>query len=208
MRSKATAAAVLVVLGLCSVAAAALQPRITGIAPERPVVSAKPQTITITGEDFRAGLTLQVTTPGGQARQLLGADIVAQKTQSFQVAFTFEEPGTYSFVVTNTDGNKSEPFPIQARRPEVQPIIDQVNPAEPMKGTQPQSVTIAGRNFSPNMRLSVTDPTGKVVVITSFDKADATTLVARVLYEHSGIYGLMVTNAAGDSSNSVTVTVR
>ena len=42
----------------------------------------------------------------------------------------------------------------------LQPIIDQVNPAEPMKGTQPQSVTIAGRNFSPNMRLSVTDPTG------------------------------------------------
>ena len=69
-------------------------------------------------------------------------------------------------------------------------------------------VTIAGRNFTPNMKLSVTDPTGKVVTITSFDKADTTTLVARILYEISGIYSIMVTNANGQSSNNVTVTVR
>ena len=209
MKSKFTAAAALLGMAVCVTAAAgALQPRITGVTPERPAIGAKPQTVTVSGEDFRAGLTLQVTTPGGPVRQLLGADIVAQRTNSFQVAFTFDEPGAYGFVVTNTDGNKSEPFSVQARRPETQPIIDQVNPADPMKGPQPQSVTIAGRNFTPNMRLSVTDPTGKVVVITSFDKSDATTLVARILYEHSGIYGLMVTNAAGESSNSVTVTIR
>ena len=208
MRCKLTAALAMFSLSACLAAAAAAQPRITAVAPAKPVVSTKPQTVTITGEDFRAGLTLQVTTPGGQARQLLGADIVAQRTTSFQVAFAFEEPGTYAFVVVNTDGNKSEPFQIQAMKAETQPIIDQINPAEPMKGPQPQSITIAGRNFTPNMKLSITDPTGKVVVITSFDKADATTLVARVLYEHSGIYGLMVTNAAGQSSNSVTVTVR
>ncbi len=208
MRFKLTAALAMYSLSVCFAAAAVAQPRITAVAPAKPVVSAKPQTVTITGEDFRAGLTLQVTTPGGQARQLLGADIVAQRTTSFQVAFAFEEPGTYALVVVNTDGNKSEPFQVQAMKADTQPIIDQVNPPEPMKGPQPQSVTIAGRNFTPNMKLSVTDPTGKVVVITSFDKADATTLVARILYEHSGIYGLMVTNAAGQSSNSVTVTVR
>ena len=208
MRFKAGAAVIIIGLAMSIAAAAAMQPRITGIAPERPIVSAKPQTITITGEDFRAGLTLQVATPGGQARQLLGADIVAQRTTSFQVAFTFDEPGSYSFIVTNTDGNKSEPFAVDVRRPGAQPIIDQVSPMEPMKGTQPQSVTIAGRNFTPNMRVSVTDPTGKVMVITSFDKADATVLIARILYEHSGIYGLMVTNANGESSNSITVTVR
>lgn len=208
MTLKSTGAVLVLALAFSVAAGAVLQPRITGVTPERPFTGAKPQTVTVNGEDFRAGLTLQVTTPGGQVRQLLGADIVAQRTTSFQVAFTFDEPGAYGFVVLNTDGNKSEPFNVEAVRPSAQPIIDQVTPAEPMKGPQPQSVTIAGRNFTPNMKLSVTDPTGKVVTITSFDKADTTTLVARILYEISGIYSIMVTNANGQSSNNVTVTVR
>jgi hypothetical protein len=44
------------------------EPKINGVQPEKLTVSAKPQQITVSGLDFLEGLTLVVTTPGGQPR--------------------------------------------------------------------------------------------------------------------------------------------
>ena len=93
-------------------------------------------------------------------------------------------------------------------RKTIGPTIDQITPAEFSKSPQPQVVTIAGRNFQAGLKLSVTDPTGTVTVAERIDKIDAQVVVVRLVFEQSGTYALMVTNPSGESSNTVSVTVR
>ena len=187
---------------------AALDPKITGIVPEKPTVSPKAVTVVINGEDFQSGLSLQVTTPGGDVRTLAGMDITAQRAVSFQVQFTFDAEGRYGFVVLNHDGKRSAPFTVEARRVANRPNIDQVAPMEFTKSPEPQVVTITGRNFQPGLKLSVTDPTGTVTVADRIDKTDAQTVVVRLVFEQSGSYAVMVTNPSGESSNTVSLSVR
>jgi hypothetical protein len=187
---------------------AALDPKITGIVPEKPTVSPKAVTVVVNGEDFQSGLSLQVTTPGGDVRTLAGMDIAAQRAVSFQVQFTFDAEGRYSFVVLNHDGKRSPPFAIEAGRVANRPSIDQVAPQEFTKSPEPQVVTLTGRNFQPGLKLSVTDPTGTVTVADRIDKIDAQTVVVRLVFEQSGSYALMVTNPSGESSNTVSLMVR
>lgn len=187
---------------------AALDPKITGIVPEKPTVSPKAVTVVINGEEFQSGLSLQVTTPDGQVRTLAGMDITSQRAVSFQVQFTFDAEGRYSFVVLNHDGKRSAPFAVEARRVANRPSIDQVTPAEFSKSPEPQVVTITGRNFQPGLKLSVTDPTGTVTVADRIDKVDAQTVVLRLVFEQSGSYAVMITNPSGESSNTVSLSVR
>jgi hypothetical protein len=187
---------------------AALDPKITGIVPGKPTVSPQAITVVINGEEFQSGLSLQVTTPGGQVRTLSGMDIAAQRAVSFQVQFTFDAEGRYSFVVLNHDGKRSAPFVVEARRVANRPSIDQANPAEFTKSPEPQVVTLSGRNFQPGLKLSVTDPTGTVTVAERIDKVDAQTVVVRLVFEQSGSYAVMVTNPSGESSNTVSLSVR
>jgi len=187
---------------------AALDPTITGIVPDKPAVSPKPVTVVVNGEEFQSGLSLQVTGPDGQIRTLAGTDITAQKPVSFQVQFTFDAEGRYAFVVLNHDGKRSAPFTVEARRLGSRPSIDQVAPMEFSKSPEPQVVTLTGRNFQPGLKLSVTDPTGTVTVADRIDKIDAQTVVVRLAFEQSGSYAVMVTNPSGESSNTVSLSVR
>ena len=207
----------IIALALCALASsgaapalvgAPLDPKITSIVPERPTVSPKGVSVVINGEDFQSGLSLQVTTPGGDVRTLAGADIAAQRPVSFQVQFTFDAEGKYSFVVLNHDGKRSPPFVVEARRTATRPSIDQITPAEVTKSPEPQVVTITGRNFQPGLKLSITDPTGTVTVAERIDKSDAQTVVLRLVFEQSGAYALMITNPSGESSNTASITVR
>lgn len=187
---------------------AALDPTITGIVPEKPTVSPKAVTVVVNGEDFQSGLSLQVTTPGGDVRTLAGMDIASPKAVSFQVQFTFDAEGRYSFVVLNHDGKRSAPFTVEARRVASRPSIDQAAPMEFSKSPEPQVVTLTGRNFQPGLKLSITDPTGTVTVADRIDKIDAQTVVVRLVFEQSGSYAVMVTNPSGESSNTVSLSVR
>jgi len=187
---------------------AALDPTITGIVPDKPTVSPKPVTVVVNGEEFQSGLSLQVTAPDGQIRTMAGTDITAQKAVSFQVQFTFDAEGKYAFVVLNHDGKRSAPFTVEARRGGSRPSIDQVAPMEFSKSPEPQVVTLTGRNFQPGLKLSVTDPTGTVTVADRIDKIDAQTVVVRLAFEQSGSYAVMVTNPSGESSNTVSLSVR
>jgi hypothetical protein len=76
------------------------------------------------------------------------------------------------------------------------------------KSPEPQIVTLTGRNFQPGLKLSVTDPTGTVTVADRIDKIDAQAVVVRLVFEQSGSYALMVTNPSGESSNTVSLSVR
>ena len=184
------------------------EPKINGVVPDKPVVAAKPLQVTVNGEDFRSGLTLMVTTPGGQVRQFAGVDIVNPRPTSFSVSFAFDALGTYEFVVINQDGGKSPPFRIQSQKQSKAPWIDRVEPAELSRSAEPQVVTLFGGNFEPGVRVSITDPTGTVTVKDTIDRLEPQRLILRLPFEVSGTYALMVTNVSGTSSNSVAINIR
>jgi hypothetical protein len=184
------------------------EPKITGVVPDKPAVAAKPLQVTVNGEDFRAGLTLMVTTPGGQVRNFAGADIVNPRPTTFSVSLAFDALGTYEFVVMNTDGGKSPPFRIQSQKASKAPFIDRIEPVELSRSPEPQVITLIGGNFEAGVKVSVTDPTGTVTVRDTIDRLEPQRLVLRLPFETSGTYALMVTNVSGTSSNSVAINIR
>jgi hypothetical protein len=183
-------------------------PKIVSVVPDKPVVTVKPQLVTITGEDFRSGLTLMVTTPGGQVKNFAGADISNMKATTFNVSLAFDAQGTYEFVVLNVDGGRSAPFRVQTVKSSKAPSIDRVEPAELSRSPEPQVVALTGANFEAGARVSVTDPTGTVTVKDTIDRLEPNRLVLRLVFEISGTYALMVTNVSGTSSNTVAVNIR
>ena len=149
------------------------EPRISGIAPETPMASEKAQVLTVTGEGFGAGLTLFVTTPGGAVKSLTGSDLSNQKGTSFQVSLSLAEVGRYSFVVVTEKGPRSTAFVLEVRGRGKGPWIDEVMPAEFSRSRDVQMVTIAGRNFAPGLRVSLSDPAGNVTLIWRKRTADS-----------------------------------
>jgi len=184
------------------------EPKINGVQPETLSVSAKPQQITISGQDFLEGLTLVVTTPGGQPKNFSGADIVGRGPTGFRVSIAFDAPGPYELVVLNSDGGKSSPFRVDVKTGSVAPTIDRIQPAEIARSQEAQLLTLRGAGFEPGLRLSVTDPTGSVTVKDAFDRLEPTIAVVRLVFEVSGTYALMVTNPSGGQSNSISLTIR
>ena len=184
------------------------EPKITGVQPDKLTASAKPQQITVAGEDFRSGLVLVVTTPGGETKNFSGEDIVGRGPEVFRVSIAFDAVGAYELVVINSDGGKSPPFRIDVKVLRRAPVIDRIMPFEISRSQEPQSVTLRGSDFEPGLRLSVTDPTGMVSVKDVFDRLEPTIVVARLVFEVSGIYALVVTNPSGATSNSVSLTIR
>ena len=184
------------------------EPKINAVQPEKLTVSAKPQQITVSGLDFLEGLTLVVTTPGGQPKNFSGADIVGRGPTVFRVSIAFDAPGPYELVVLNSDGGKSPPFRLDVKTGSVAPTIDRIQPAEIARSQEAQLLTLRGAGFEPGLRLSVTDPTGSVTVKDAFDRLEPTIAVVRLVFEVSGTYALMVTNPSGGQSNSISLTIR
>jgi len=195
-----------VILGATFVVAG-LDPKITSVAPDHPMMSTKAQLLTVTGENFRNDLMLTVTPPGGTARTLRGADIAAQRPTSFQASVLLDAIGTYSLVVTNGDGRRSAPFPLEVRAAAKQPSINQVSPEEVSKGQEAQQITLTGNNFAQGLKVSVADPTGTVTVADAIDKVTVDSVVFKFTFSMSGRYEIMLVNPNGESSNTVVVRV-
>ena len=102
-------------LPISTAAAGFSAPAITSVAPAAPVRNARPQALTVTGSDFQSGLSLAVTSPGGQTTIVRGKDLLAQRATSFQVRLLIDTKGVYSLVVTNPDGGASAPFDVEVK---------------------------------------------------------------------------------------------
>lgn len=186
-------------------------PRILGVVPDPLVAGLKPQSITVNGEDFRGGLTLVVTAPGGDVRNVSGPDVSGVGATTFKAMVTLDRPGAYRLAVVNTDGGKSPPFPITVSAPRPAPkapVIERVQPPEVARSQEVQVVTIRGSGFEPGLKVSITDPTGTVSTKDVFDRAEAQVIVFRTTFEMAGTWALQVTNASGAASNTVSITVR
>ena len=70
-------------------------------------VSTSPQTLTVEGSRFEAGLVVTVTDPAGGVQSLGGDAISNVMPGSFQMAITLETAGRYELIVTNPNGKAS-----------------------------------------------------------------------------------------------------
>ena len=190
-------------------AAVGLAPTITSVDPASPSRSDRPQTLTVSGTEFRDGLKLIVTGPNGAVQTYSGGDIQSGRETSFQTLVTFAASGTYALVVLNPDGGKSSPFSIQVKGSggTAAAVIEQVTPAETTRDGREQTLTLTGSQFGADASVLVTDPAGSVATVRTFDKSTSQTIVFRLILEHRGTYSIAVQNAGADPSNPVTVKV-
>jgi hypothetical protein len=186
-------------------------PAITNVNPAAPAPSTRPQIVNVAGRDFMPGLTLAVKDPGGSTNVLQGDAVRAQTPTSFQVTLTLLEPGTYSLVVTNTDGGISPPFALAVkphRPPADAPVIEKIAPSEPTKRQDAQLLVIHGQRFAAGLRAIVTDPMGADVPEATAAKVTPNSFELSVKLEHAGEYTLVVSNPSGATSNVFRILVR
>ena len=184
-------------------------PEISNVTPAAPGRSSKQQRLVIAGSDFLEGLTLMVTTPGGQSLRFTGADILNRRQTSFEVDALLDTTGNYSLVVTNTDGGVSKPFvvAVQASAQTNRPTIESVTPAKVTKSNSPQILTVRGTRFEAGLVVMLTDPTGTVKTISGNAIADLspTSFQMTAILELPGEYSIEVKLPSGAMSNTSVV---
>lgn len=185
-------------------------PEISAIAPAAPARSNKPQTLTISGKNFQMGLTLNVTQPSGQSLTFRDGDIQARRDTSFQISMLIDQAGAYSFVVTNRDGGTSEPFVLKVDQPRAAdaPAIERIEPAEPTRQVEPQTLRVLGQRFAAGLQAVLTDPMGTDVTDVQLTKVTQTSFEISARLDKAGDYSLVVTNPSGAVSNVARIPVR
>lgn len=205
---------ILLTLGMIAAGAAlsassASTPRIQSVAPNAIARSANPLTITVQGEDFQPGLTLEVTTPSGAKTPIGGSAIESRTLTSFRANVTFNERGRYELVVMNSDGGVSAPFAVDIKdRAPDGPTIDRISPAETTKRTEQQTFQVEGRNFVTGLTALVTDPTGADVSEVAARKVTPSSFELTFVLTMTGDYSVAVTNPGGTTSNVARISVR
>jgi hypothetical protein len=186
-----------------------VSPGISAVDPPAPARSASAQTLTISGSNFAAGLSLEVLAPGGEKVAYSGAAIQNRRETAFQVAVVLAAPGGYTLTVVNADGSKSEPFVLKSRPAGAAPTIERVLPEQLTKDPQPQVLTVMGSRFVAGLTVSLTDPIGTVFLLkgAAIGPVTASSFTVSVAFEMVGDYALLVTNPSGESSNNVTLKV-
>jgi hypothetical protein len=179
-------------------------PIIQNVDPSAPGPNTKPQILTIAGQDFMSGLTLTVSEPAGNKTVIQGKEITNQTATSFQATVLMPQEGTYSLVVTNTDGGISPPFAVGVKKSaQAQgPAIEKITPAEPTKRQDAQPLLVEGQRFSAGLRAVVTDPMGADVTELQVGKVTPNSFELTVRLEHPGEYTMVVTNPSGAVSNT------
>jgi hypothetical protein len=147
---------------------------------------------------------VRTTSPSGAVAQYPDSSITYQRPTSFQAMVTLAVAGTYRIVVTNPDGKASAPFNLTVKSPAPTPSISGVEPQEPTKSMNPQTLTVLGTQFMPGLSAMVTDPAGTVMTIngSAVGQVSPTSVQITVTLELAGDYALVVTNPSGAVSNS------
>lgn len=185
-------------------------PEVTAITPTDLVAAPKARAITVAGRYFQDGLSLSVTTPGGQVVEYKGNVIADRRETSFNATVTLADAGNYEFVVVNPDGRTSRPFRIQVKTASQLPAISGVKPTALNKGVSPQTITVDGSRFMAGLTVMVTDPAGNVQTIPSPDVAQVLPESFQITLplEIAGTYEIIVKNPDGAVSKTFTFEVK
>ena len=138
-------------------------PMIEAIIPNRPIDSIGDQPIEVRGRNFQDGLKLKVEFSNGESAELSGSQIQKQlgNNTSFHVFIDFNgNPGTYTLLLLNPDGQVSPRFSFDVRHETQRPVITWIEPANPKTSDSEQTIAVYGQNFQVGVKLEVIQPSG------------------------------------------------
>ncbi len=183
-------------------------PRITAISPSQLVEAAGPQTLSVAGVNFLAGLTAILADPSGNSITLQAGDIQQVQSTGFQVNATLALPGSYVLQARNPTGETSDPFVfvVQATFGGQTPHLDTITPSSTSHGALMQTLFLSGSNLSAGMTITLIDPIGQLVNVTLTAVTSTSAQLSAVL-SAVGTYQLYVTGISGDTSNSILIAV-
>jgi len=183
---------------------------ITAISPASLVAGSGHQTVTVTGTNFAAGLTMAIASAGGAATTVSGSDISSVTPTSFQASVVVATAGAYSVQVTNPGAAASNAVSLQVTTaPKAAPTIASITPAVIVASSSPQVITVRGTNFAPGLSLAYALGTGSTSIVTGSQIANvtSTSFDATLTIFPGGTYTFSVTNPDAIVSNPVTETV-
>ncbi len=194
--------------GLFSFTAIGTTPAISGILPTNPVAASGPQSITVNGANFQAGLTMTVGLPGGGGATLSGAQIQNLTASSFQAQIPLAQPGAYTLQVTIPGGLQSSVFNFTVTGPTLSPAISGILPPNPVAGGT-QLITVTGANFQSGLTMAVGFPGGGGATLSGaqIQNLTASSFQAQIPLAQPGGYTLQVTNPGGLQSSLFNFTV-
>src|SRR5262245_60776754 len=82
-------------------------PRINSLSPNTPIASGSVQKMTVTGLNFRNGMSVLFDAPNGVWTWYQGAAITLNSDTSFTVAAMIDKAGLWDITVRNADGTES-----------------------------------------------------------------------------------------------------
>jgi len=178
-------------------------PTITGVSPTSLSASRGSQRLQITGNAFQPGLTLLLRTPITSI-SLTGGQLETVDANS--VVFNFDlagVSGTYAFRIQNPDHQLSNEIAVDAAS--VDPVITTITPATVQGTGAPQSIVLAGRNFSSTSKVVLHDfGTGQVISSAVVSFGSTTQLTVTYAFPSSaGNWSAEVVNADGGRSPQV-----
>jgi len=168
--------------------------------------SISPQTLTIAGTGFQAGLSVILTTSGSPNTYLPSAIVSVTATQ-IQVPVTVGATAhSWTVQVVNPGGAASNTATLTVTAPPP-PAISSLSP-NPMPGSaSPQTLTINGSGFAAGATVSLTY-TGGTTVNPTIASISATQIAATVnVGTTARAWAVQVVNPSGAASNAATLTV-
>ena len=185
-------------------------PIVRSIYPAVPLPGPAPQTIHLTGLDFRSGLTVTVTPPAGGSFDVSPSGIVLQASTLLDLTLALTDPGPYRIVVSNANGFRSDPFDFSVvNEVDRKPVVESLLPASVARSTVPGTISMLGRNFLIGVTIRLTDPLGVIRTLddASIVRRSDTALDITTIFDRQGVYTMVVVNPSGDTSTTVTLIV-
>jgi hypothetical protein len=151
-----------------------------------------------------------VTAPDGSSTTVQDAGIEDVQPTSFRARVVVDQPGTYTFVVENDNGARSEGFAVAVETSSTaRPTIASITPGALPISTSTTLVAVTGQNFRDGLTIDVVAPSGATTTIpaTAVAFRSSTRVEFTFAFDAAGIYTVLVRNPDGELSNGSSITV-
>ena len=172
-------------------------PVVFSITPSTPVSGTSDQDIFVSGSNFKPGLTVDITAPGGGVTTLSGDQIQNVTDTSFIMRATLNAPGSWSIKVKNPDNQESTVFPFTVSSGGPIPFITSISPNPPTANGADQNVIVTGGNFQNGLRINATFPSGGIATLQGtgqIQNVTATSFTLRITLNTEGAWKIRLIN--------------
>ena len=200
-----------VLLNGCVAIPSALRPAVFSLSPTTPSASPSDQDIFVSGNNFKQGLTVILTAPGGAVTTLSGDQIQNVTHTSFIMRATLSTAGSWSIKVKNPDNQQSVAFPFTVTSGGPAPFITLINPVSPTATGADQYVTVTGGNFQNGLKVNATFPSGGIATFQGtgqIQNVTATSFKLKITLNTEGAWKIRVVNPDNTQSSQFAFTVQ